>query len=50
MLHFHPQKPGGLAGWAYELKGENDRAIEDYDQALRLDPEFAKAVHDRGGI
>ena len=32
----------------YAHRGEYDRAIQDYDQALRLDPNLAEAYHDRG--
>ncbi len=35
-------------GNAYEKKGEYDRAIADYDQALRLDPKHANAYNGRG--
>ncbi len=30
-----------LRGLAYNAKGESDRAIADFDQALRIDPKFA---------
>jgi tetratricopeptide (TPR) repeat protein len=30
------------------MKGEYDEAIEDYNAALRLDPEFAAAYYFRG--
>ncbi len=33
---------------AYYLKGDYDRAIQDYDQAIRLDPSFALAFSSRG--
>ncbi len=36
-------------GFAYQNKGEYDRAIADYDQALRLDPKYAHAYNNRGG-
>jgi tetratricopeptide (TPR) repeat protein len=35
-------------GIAYRNQGKFDRAIEDYDQALRLRPAFADALNDRG--
>ena len=38
-------------GSAYYVKGDYDRAIEDYDQAIRLapnDPNSAQAFYDRG--
>ena len=35
-------------GYAYHLKGNYDRAIEDYDQAIRLNPGFAVAFYAQG--
>ncbi|MCH9050323.1 MAG: tetratricopeptide repeat protein [Proteobacteria bacterium] len=35
-------------GEAYDRKGEYDRAIADYDQAIRLKPDYALAFNDRG--
>lgn len=35
-------------GVAYRLKGEYDRAIQDYGQAIRLNPKFAAAYNNRG--
>ena len=35
-------------GSAYQAKGNNDRAIADYDEAIRLDPKNARAYNDRG--
>ncbi len=35
-------------GSAYHLKGEHDRAIQDYDQAIRLNPNFPEAFVMRG--
>ena len=35
-------------GIAYAKKGQYDRAIEDFDQAIRLDPKYARAFYDRG--
>jgi tetratricopeptide (TPR) repeat protein len=35
-------------GIAYARKGQGDRAIEDYDQAIRLDPNYAIAFYNRG--
>jgi tetratricopeptide (TPR) repeat protein len=34
-------------GLAYNRKGENDRAIADYTEALRLDPKYAMAYDNR---
>jgi lipoprotein NlpI len=35
-------------GNAYEAKAQYDRAIEDFDQAIRLDPRYAPAFYNRG--
>ncbi len=35
-------------GSAYGILGEYRRAIKDYDEALRLDPDFAGAYYGRG--
>jgi tetratricopeptide (TPR) repeat protein len=35
-------------GSAYSKKGESDRAIADYNQAIRLDPGYAYAFYNRG--
>jgi tetratricopeptide (TPR) repeat protein len=35
-------------GLAYRAKGDNDRAIADYDAAIRLDPKDAHAYNNRG--
>ncbi len=35
-------------GVAYYAKGENDRAIVDYSDALRLDPKYVDAYNNRG--
>jgi len=37
-------------GNAYVRKGQNDRAIQDYDQAIRLNPNFADAFYNRGNV
>ncbi len=35
-------------GNAYYIKGDYDQAIQDFDQAVRLRPEFALAFYNRG--
>ncbi|MBI2713815.1 MAG: tetratricopeptide repeat protein [Rhizobiales bacterium] len=35
-------------GLAYNDKGQTDRAIQDYDQAIRLNPNYANAFYNRG--
>jgi tetratricopeptide (TPR) repeat protein len=35
-------------GNAYRDKGQYDRAIQDYDEAIRLDPKYADAFNNRG--
>ena len=35
-------------GTAYRAKGQHDRAIQDYDQAIKLDPSYASAFINRG--
>ena len=35
-------------GFAYANKGQHDRAIQDYDQATRLNPNLAEAFNNRG--
>src|SRR5262249_46460690 len=35
-------------GNAYTAKGEYDRAIQDYDQSIKLDPNYARAFNNRG--
>jgi tetratricopeptide (TPR) repeat protein len=35
-------------GIAYDGKGNSDRAIEDYGQAIRLNPSYVDAFYDRG--
>jgi len=37
-------------GVAHKFKGEYDRALEDYDQAILLNPSFASAYNNRGVI
>ena len=33
---------------AYAHKGDHDRAIQDYNEAIRLNPQFASAFNNRG--
>jgi tetratricopeptide (TPR) repeat protein len=35
-------------GNVYAMQGDYDRAIADYDEAIRLDPALASAWHNRG--
>jgi tetratricopeptide (TPR) repeat protein len=35
-------------GDSYQFKGEVDRAIADYDAAIKLNPKFASAYNNRG--
>ena len=35
-------------GLAYDGIGQYQRAIQDYDEAIQLDPDYAWAYHDRG--
>ncbi|HEX5845114.1 MAG TPA: tetratricopeptide repeat protein [Rhodoplanes sp.] len=35
-------------GWSYSDKGDHDRAIADFDEAIRLDPKLAIAFVNRG--
>jgi tetratricopeptide (TPR) repeat protein len=35
-------------GNAYSDKGDLERAIQDYDQAIRLNPQYATAFNNRG--
>jgi tetratricopeptide (TPR) repeat protein len=37
-------------GIAHRLTGKYDRAIKDYEQAIRLDPDNAQAHHSRGTV
>ena len=39
---------GTIAAWRYRDKGDNDRAIADFDQAIKLDRKFAAAFASRG--
>src|SRR5215467_9865451 len=35
---------------AYRVEGRTERAIQDYDHAIELDPKYASAYNDRGTI
>jgi len=35
-------------GFAYDKLGQYQRAIEDYNQAIRLQPDYTKAYNNRG--
>src|SRR5216683_211726 len=35
-------------GIAFDVKGERDRGIQDFDEAIRLNPDFAEAFYGRG--
>ena len=35
-------------GNAYVAKGEYDRAVQDYDQSIKLSPTYSKAFNNRG--
>src|SRR3989304_4310643 len=35
-------------GFAYQTKGDNDRAIQDFNEAIRLHPNLAAAYNNRG--
>ena len=37
-------------GYAFKFKGDYDRALEDYDQAILLNPAYANAYNNRGVI
>jgi lipoprotein NlpI len=51
-LSFSPTPNTAVAfnnrGMAYQAKAQYDRAIADFDQAIRLDPKFAVAFYNRG--
>ncbi|MDR0707369.1 MAG: tetratricopeptide repeat protein [Treponema sp.] len=44
----HSAKSYVESGLAYHNKGDYDRAIADYTQAIRIDPKYALAYHNRG--
>ena len=40
--------PYGNRGWAWELKGDNGKALADYNDAIRIDPQHSTAYFQRG--
>jgi len=51
LLAFHIQVV--IRVWEHHVdddKGQRDRAIQDYDQAIRLNPNYAEAYYNRGTI
>jgi lipoprotein NlpI len=54
IIETHADTPADLAtafnnrGNAFDAKGELDRAIEDYNQAIQLRPDYAAAFNNRG--
>ncbi len=42
--------PYSNRGAAHSALGQPQRAIEDYDEALRIDPQDAKAYYNRGTV
>src|SRR6516164_2737253 len=45
-----PRRLATARGVAHKFKGDFDRALEDYDQAILLNPSFANAYNNRGVI
>ena len=44
----HPSLPSTVAAFAYDEKGQYDRAIQDFDQANKLNPNNTNAINARG--
>ena len=40
--------PTSAGAYTYDELDQPERAIEDYSQAIRLDPQYAKAYYNRG--
>ena len=49
---FNPDDAVALTnrGVAYARKGDYDRALADYDKAIRREPKYARAFNDRGAL
>ncbi len=52
IIQQHADQPAGYArrGWAYRLLGKYDEAINDYNEAIRLNPSFAAGWNNRATI
>jgi tetratricopeptide (TPR) repeat protein len=54
LLQLGKETPSNLAkasnnrGLAYQAKGDGERAIADFSEAIRLEPKFAHALYNRG--
>jgi len=56
LIDFGNEKPYVLSiahnnrGNAYTAKGDYDRAIENYDESIKLNPDYARAFNNRGVV